>query len=41
MLDRILYFAMLPTGVLKDSPSIAYILLGEVCQPICDALDLF
>jgi hypothetical protein len=31
--DRILYFSMLPTGVLENSPSIGYILLGEVQYP--------
>jgi hypothetical protein len=28
--DRIVYFSMLPTGVLNDQPAVVYILLGEV-----------
>lgn len=29
-IDRIVYFSMLPTGVLNDQPAVVYILLGEV-----------
>jgi hypothetical protein len=29
-LDRIIYFSLLPAGELQNSPSIGYIILGEV-----------